>query len=987
MAAGMAVPGTPADSGQAGMLAAETAPQQNGATEQESGAESHGLGWLLSMSGLGATTPVPEAEEPAPEAVVEVDETTKPMGWFAPSPDDGDDESTAGDDESTANDGGATSDAIGGDGTVDAGAGDESDGTAAGEAEVVRSGTGAEASALESLIGAEAPALESSVDGEAISVTGPSDSQVGGPVAGRSLGAETEIGLVVDGDLGFRTLNLGELDVTEEVPGGLGREPLRDTAGGRDAALPVDDVEPARDGGRSAEPTRSGAEPGAGDDHDTSAPGSLAEHHHGGTTGPATDLVDDTAAEAAAAVSTMVVAEPAERTDSESETAVEVSTADAAGTAPTSDGAGTTGTDDGAGVAGTDDGVGATVQVSPAATGDDVDAPGRAGNEPVRGESGTAQGESTAQRDESETAAVQAAGMDADEATVAATGHGTPGDPAVGQSTTAETAQSTTAEAGQGTTTEAGQSTTAEAGQSTTAEAGQGTTAGNSAEQGPAGENHAKQEAPGADAGIAAGEEAGNAAGEDAGNAARAEEPRALGRKPGAVRTREAKPAIRQRRDQQAPADRRRADPEQILAAHVWMFDPQTLRERVEEPDRLWDVADRLTDRLEFAERDNVRAGLLSLRAVIYRVLGEDDDALTDAREGLRHAEASGEARPISIAQARLAHVLQWRGEFDEADRLYARADSEELSGRLRAEIRELAGRSSFEQGRYLEAVNHFERALDLSKGADEELVERVELALDLISDLSLDGWGPYARTREEILGETLTPIPLRDDGTGLWGYAAAVEPQYAQAQAFSEGVAWVRRPDSPAWELIDQNGAVLIGADSGYLAADRFSEGLAWVTRDQEGGWFAIDRGNRMVVPGGWQDARPFRNGLALFQRGGWGAIDKQGRIAVQPQFRQFATALSVGGPIDGFTGEGLAVVDGGNGRFGVIDRTGQQLVPPVHRSVVIHPSAFLITDEAGRWGALDRDGRPLVETRYVERADAIEQLQTLRPDVRPVI
>ncbi|WP_221326314.1 tetratricopeptide repeat protein [Actinoplanes sp. L3-i22] len=444
---------------------------------------------------------------------------------------------------------------------------------------------------------------------------------------------------------------------------------------------------------------------------------------------------------------------------------------------------------------------------------------------------------------------------------------------------------------------------------------------------------------------------------------------------------------IRQRRDQSAPADRRRADPEQILAAYPWMFDPATLREQVDEPERLWDVADRLTDRLEFAERDNVRAGLLSLRAVVSRVLGELDDALADGREALRHAEASGEARSVSVAQARLAHVLQWRGEFDEADRLYARADSAELPARLRAEIRELAGRSAYEQGRFLEAVNHFEQALDLCQGGDPELVERIELALDVISRRSGDdGWGPYPRRREELLSLPAAPLLLPDEGAGLWGYAAAVEPRYAQAQPFSEGVAWVRRPESPAWELIGPGGEVLIGADSGYLAADRFSEGLAWVTRDAEGGWFAIDRENRLIVPGGFEDVRPFRRGLAFFRRSGWGAIDRHGRIVVQPKWRQVSTVLSTGGPIDGFSDEGFAVVDGGAG-FGVIDRTGQQVITPAHKAVVIHPSAFLIADEAGRWGALDRQGRPLVETRYVERAEAIDEVRRLLPDVRPVL
>ncbi|MFD1366976.1 WG repeat-containing protein [Actinoplanes sichuanensis] len=443
---------------------------------------------------------------------------------------------------------------------------------------------------------------------------------------------------------------------------------------------------------------------------------------------------------------------------------------------------------------------------------------------------------------------------------------------------------------------------------------------------------------------------------------------------------------VRQRQDQRAPADRRRADPEQILAAYPWAYDPQTLREQVDEPDRLWDVADRLTDRLEFAERDNVRAGLLSLRAVVHRIVGELEDALADGREGLRHAEASGELRTRAIAQARLAHVLQWRGEFEEADRLYADVDSAELPPRTRAEICELAGRSAYEQGRYLEAVNHFEHALDVRRGEDPELVERVELALDAISRRSgAAGWGPYPRTRDEVLGLPAAPVPLLDDGAGLWGYAAAVEPRFAEALPFAEGAAWVRRPDSAAWELIDPAGELIIASAHGYVGVTRFAEGLAWVTRQDQGGWFAIDRDNRLVVPaGGFEDAKPFRRGLAVVRQGGvWGAVDRHGRFAVTPMYQRFVTALHIGGTVDGFTDEGLAVVDAGD-RFGVVDRAGRVVVEPVHAAVVIHPVAFLVQNAAGLWGALDRTGAPLVDMGHRTRETVVE---TLPEESRPVL
>ncbi|MEV4347295.1 hypothetical protein AB0J83_22810 [Actinoplanes sp. NPDC049596] len=323
---------------------------------------------------------------------------------------------------------------------------------------------------------------------------------------------------------------------------------------------------------------------------------------------------------------------------------------------------------------------------------------------------------------------------------------------------------------------------------------------------------------------------------------------------------------IRQRGERVAPQDRR-ADPEQVLQAYPWVFDPATLRERIEETDPMGVVIDRLTDKLEYAERAAVRARLLSLRAVASRLLDELDPALEDAEAALAHAETTDDHVLVATVKGRLAHVRHWRGEYAEADRLYAEAGSPELPTRLRAEIHELAGRSAFEQGRYLEAVNHFETALDVRKGTDPDLIERIELALDTITGLTTEGWGPYPRTDEEIGGERPQP-------------AGGVLPE----------------------------------------------------------------------------------------------------------QYDRFATTLAGGETVDGFTVEGLAVVES-DGRQGVIDRAGQVVLPLEHAEVRIHPAAFVVADKFGLWGALGRDGAPMIELRYKDRADVIEEIERRGPATRPVV
>jgi len=94
----------------------------------------------------------------------------------------------------------------------------------------------------------------------------------------------------------------------------------------------------------------------------------------------------------------------------------------------------------------------------------------------------------------------------------------------------------------------------------------------------------------------------------------------------------------------------------------------------------------------------------------------------------------------------------------------------------------------------------------------------------------------------------------------------------------------------------------------------------------------------------------------------------------------------LSSGEQVQGFTDEGLAVVDAGD-RYGVVDRSGHLLVAPTHAAVLIHPTAFLIADKYGLWGALDRSGQPKVELKYRKQADLLDVIDDSVADARPVL
>ncbi|MFE0591855.1 WG repeat-containing protein [Micromonospora echinospora] len=448
-------------------------------------------------------------------------------------------------------------------------------------------------------------------------------------------------------------------------------------------------------------------------------------------------------------------------------------------------------------------------------------------------------------------------------------------------------------------------------------------------------------------------------------------------------------------RDGDGPASDRagpfRPDPEQWLAGRRWRLHPKSLREVVDAPDALREARHGLTEKLSNVADNRSRARLLSLRAVTNRLLGDLDDALDDGRLALTYAEATGELRRTALVRARLARVLQWRGEFAEADRLLTEANSPELPDRLRATLHEHLARSGYEQGRLVEACQHFERALDLRRGEDREQIARTEVALDaVLAKAAAEGFGPLPRAREEILQTRRPPVPSLDEEHQLWGYAdvegeLVVAAGYAEVQPFREGVAWVRRPDVDGWELIDDTGTTLV--DASYLDVRSFSDGLAWVSRDSSGGWQAVDTAGVVVVASRFDDVRPFRRGVAAVRvDGAWGAVDRSGRMVVPPRYDGFTTPLADGRYVDGFTDEGLAVVDLG-GRRGVLDRSGRVVVAPEHAAVVVHPVAFLVRDTAGRWGALDRRGEPLIEPAHGSRDRLMAEIDHLLADTEPLL
>ncbi|HWS38610.1 MAG TPA: hypothetical protein VN408_38480 [Actinoplanes sp.] len=189
------------------------------------------------------------------------------------------------------------------------------------------------------------------------------------------------------------------------------------------------------------------------------------------------------------------------------------------------------------------------------------------------------------------------------------------------------------------------------------------------------------------------------------------------------------------------------------LSAIRWRLDGGTLREVVDDRDALRELGERLDGPLTDEADNIVKAGLLSVRAEVYRLLGELGMAAAASRLALAHAESAQDLQSQVIAQAELAHVLRLRGDYMEADRLFQRAVEADVAAAVRSVVHENAGRSCFDQGRHMEALDHFARAIRLGAQEDSDLVERVGVCLEAVYIRVLrDGWGPYPRRSPEIL-------------------------------------------------------------------------------------------------------------------------------------------------------------------------------------------------------------------------------------------
>jgi hypothetical protein len=136
-------------------------------------------------------------------------------------------------------------------------------------------------------------------------------------------------------------------------------------------------------------------------------------------------------------------------------------------------------------------------------------------------------------------------------------------------------------------------------------------------------------------------------------------------------------------------------------------------------------------------------------------------------------------------------------------------------------------------------------------------------------------------------------------------------------------------------WGYIDKTGRVVIPFK--FDSADEFSEGLAAVGIKEKTGY--IDNTGNLVIPPRFLSGYPFSSGMALVITGEFikdryhmhklGYINRSGKLVIKRKALDTKSLFVI--YKDLYFSEGLVTIEK-NGKFGFMDRTGKEIIPPTY-------------------------------------------------------
>jgi len=144
--------------------------------------------------------------------------------------------------------------------------------------------------------------------------------------------------------------------------------------------------------------------------------------------------------------------------------------------------------------------------------------------------------------------------------------------------------------------------------------------------------------------------------------------------------------------------------------------------------------------------------------------------------------------------------------------------------------------------------------------------------------------------------------------------------------------------------------------------------EGMLRVYKDNKFG--LIDKTGKTVAPLIYNYIEAFSEGLAVALKDGkWGYIDAKGEEAI-PCIYAYARAFNNGFATISNDAEVKRRAGGGyfrtGGKTGIIDKTGNLVIPAIYDSLVVIDENLIIIYQDGKWGIIDRDGDTVLPLIY---------------------
>lgn len=205
--------------------------------------------------------------------------------------------------------------------------------------------------------------------------------------------------------------------------------------------------------------------------------------------------------------------------------------------------------------------------------------------------------------------------------------------------------------------------------------------------------------------------------------------------------------------------------------------------------------------------------------------------------------------------------------------------------------------------------------------------------------------------------GYDLSLIPITQGGQeGFidWEGNYAIVPQFASVDFFQEGLSCVQ-DYSGLYGFINKKGAYVIPPT--YVLASSFSEGIAIVA--EPGGYLqGIDKkGKTLFTCEEAQRLGDFHDGMAVFMsaEGKYGAIDRKGNEVIAPTFAF----------IDSFA-DGLAAFQDERGQYGFIDKKGQYVINPQFAEVSHFANGLAVVSNGSKYGFIDKKGNYVINPQF---------------------